>query len=99
MPCPELPLQHPFPSWPTSRTLRSPEYSKFEVTFVPCRPELCVVQFRDSDFSLKEAAVAAILSSEKDYQQGKKVGNTWVWVCFFFQLGISQSTNEAGVFC
>lgn len=69
MPCTELPLQHPFPSWPTSRTLRSPENPNSDVTFVPHRPELCVEKFRETDFPLKEAAVAAMLSSKKEYQQ------------------------------
>lgn len=82
--CIELPLQHPFPSWPTSRTVSSPENPDSEVTCVPHCPGLRVVQFRETDPSLKEAAVAAALSRKKDYQQWKKLGNTWVWVCLFF---------------
>lgn len=67
--CTELPLQHPFPSWPTSRALSSPENPDSKVTFVPHHLELSVVQFRETDPSLKEAAVAVILSCKKDYQQ------------------------------
>lgn len=56
-------------------------------------------QFKEADFSPKEAAVPVLRSNKKEQQQWKKLENIEFWLVFFFQISDAQRINENSVCC